>query len=231
MSLYAGGPDDGSSIVISIPAWTTTLNFTACCWVMMPSYVANTRTILQIVNTTNGEVASLSSDAFGQLEFNCIATQTFSSGNYSLGQWFHVAISVQSSSATVHRLRGYANGQLVASSIPTGTPFLTNQIWIGSSFGFGAFPLTGYISNFRLWRRMLSQLEIQKEYQSFTPASKTNLYMWYPYYDDLYVDRSGKFGRVSTAIPTLGANGSLAPSINPPISFSANKNNNFSSWR
>ena len=154
------------------------------------------------------------------------------SSSVSSGTWYHIAFVMDSGDSNGDYIKGYLNGNYMGSATDSraanGLPGHSGDVNIGVNQGTTRFPISptgssydyfdGYVDEFKLWNRSLSQSDILAEMYNVHEGSggDSDLVIYYNFNDDsgtAVTDETGGNNGTATSGPTYETDSPVIPSI------------------
>lgn len=180
---------------------------TLMAWVRIATDRNDYSTFFQTNNTDNQQFV-VQTGADGTTLSCYIYNASVTGSNLTAGQWYHLAVTWDGTSARV-----YVNGVLDITNTATGSTW--NEVCLGKSW-WGE-PLNGNIADVMAWDDTLSAAQIQQQMYRKVPVIFANLKLWMPTFDGTG-ERNADY---SGAGNTLTVNGTITDYPNPPVSWGA----------
>lgn len=169
----------GGRYVKMTQAVSATQSFTHMCRFYLPTIALQVQGIMEFNSDPAGGVAI---DSNGKIGFFINQEVAVLDGPAAVAKvWTTVATVTTAVSSSNHTMLCYVNGQRVLTQADaTTTYFGSTEIDLPNS----SFQTLGYVRDYRMWSRALTDQEVALEYRSPTPHTRAGLLVWSPFDKD-----------------------------------------------
>lgn len=210
MAVRFAGTTDQLSYTGTLP--DTTGGITVAFWVYL-SVDRNDFSCMTRLSGAGTSILYLVTDGNGTtVAWFSVAGSIVTSFDLTVGAWHRIAATHAAGTGTIYTATATGATNVTTGTITTGTP---GDLGIGGRGpGDNDEPFNGRIAGYKLYSAVLTQAEVEQEWQQLTPRRTANLHAWYPLLDATAGGRTDYSGNART----LGTGASAATTEDgPPV--------------